>query len=38
MVAYLEEIKERNKPKNIEEIKFKMPFFLDFEHKDEVRE
>ena len=29
-LIYLDEIKERNKPKNLEEFQFQMPFYLDF--------
>lgn len=37
-LIHLDEIRERNKLENTEEIEFKMPFFLDFSKKDEVRE
>lgn len=37
-LIHLDEIKERNKLENTEEIEFKMPFFLDFSSKDEVRD
>lgn len=37
-LIHLDEIKERNKLDNNEEIDFKMPFFLDFSKKDEVRD
>lgn len=36
-LLFIDEIKERNKPVNKEEHEFKMPFFLDFQNKDEVR-
>ena len=37
-LIHLDEIRERNKLENTEEIEFKMPFFLDFSKKDDVRE
>ncbi|EAS07174.2 Utp21 specific WD40 associated domain protein (macronuclear) [Tetrahymena thermophila SB210] len=37
-LIHLDEIKERNRLENNEEIDFKMPFFLDFSKKDEVRD
>lgn len=37
-LIHLDEIKERNKLENTEEMDFKMPFFLDFSKKDEVRD
>ena len=33
-IAHIDEIKERNKAEFKEEYEFKMPFFLDIEHKD----
>ena len=37
-LLYLDEIKERNKPKINEQVQLKIPFFLDFENIDTVRE
>lgn len=36
-LLHLDEIRERNKLENTEEMDFKMPFFLDFSKKDETR-
>lgn len=36
-LAYIDEIKERNKLENTEKEDIKMPFFLDFDNKDKVK-
>ena len=36
-LIYLDEIKERNKPVNLEETKVKIPFFLDFNQVNDVK-
>jgi hypothetical protein len=36
-LAFLDEIKERNKPKDTDGVELKIPFFLDFENKDLVK-
>lgn len=37
-LIYWEDLKERNKVAQQEDYKFEMPFFLDFENKDQVRQ
>lgn len=37
-LLYLDLIKEKNKPKIIEKTEAKLPFFLDFENKDQFKE
>lgn len=37
-LVYIDEIKERNKIETTEKEEIKMPFFLDFENKDKVKE
>ena len=37
-LVHLDLIKEKNKPKLTEKIEVKLPFFLDVEHKDDIRQ
>lgn len=35
-LVYLDLIKEKNKPKNMKKMDVKIPFFLDFNKKDDI--